>query len=187
MSGPEQASVFFSLLTVFAQLAVFVWIALTLLAQPSSRGAVARFRARIAASVGPMALWLAVLVAGTCMTGSLYFSEVADFTPCKLCWFQRVCMYALVPILAIGAIRGDRNVRPYATSLALIGAPISAYHYMLERFPNLEAGACDTSNPCTIVWFWRFHYISLPMMALTGFAAVLMLLSIHRTSEVAHG
>ena len=29
------------------------------------------------------------------MAGSLYFSESANFVPCKLCWFQRIAMYPL--------------------------------------------------------------------------------------------
>ena len=35
------------------------------------------------------ALWLAWLVAAVATAGSLYFSEIADYVPCRLCWFQR--------------------------------------------------------------------------------------------------
>ena len=37
------------------------------------------------------------------MAGSLYFSEVANYVPCRLCWFQRIAMYPLAVILLIAA------------------------------------------------------------------------------------
>lgn len=186
MTGPEQASLFFSLLTVIAQVGVALWIGLCVAARISPAAVSARFR--VAKMVGPSALWLGVLVTGTCMAGSLYFSEIANFPPCKLCWYQRICMFSLVPILLVAALRRDRNVWPYAATLSAIGAPISAYHYLHERFPTvIETGACDPANPCSVVWFFRFHYISLPMMALTGFLATLTLLSVYKTSEKIDG
>ncbi|NDE79574.1 MAG: disulfide bond formation protein B, partial [Actinobacteria bacterium] len=62
-------------------------------------------------SVHEVSLWLAWLVAAVATAGSLYFSEIADYVPCRLCWFQRVCMYPLAGILLVAAIRRDRNVR----------------------------------------------------------------------------
>ena len=41
------------------------------------------------------------LVAAVAMAGRLYFSEVAHFTPCKMCWFQRIAMYPLAVLLLI--------------------------------------------------------------------------------------
>ena len=49
----------------------------------------------LVAAVDDAALWIAFLVAATATAGSLYFSEVADFVPCRLCWFQRIAMYPL--------------------------------------------------------------------------------------------
>ena len=37
-------------------------------------------------------------VAGVATLGSLYFSEIADFVPCRLCWFQRILMYPIALI-----------------------------------------------------------------------------------------
>jgi hypothetical protein len=58
--------------------------------------------------------------------GSLYLSEIAHFPPCQLCWFQRIAMYPLTVMLLLAAWRHDLAVRPYALTLALLGAPISA-------------------------------------------------------------
>jgi disulfide bond formation protein DsbB len=129
-------------------------------------------------AVRPVALWLAWLVAAVCTAGSLYFSESANFTPCKMCWFQRIAMYPLAVLLLIAAVRRDHGVRIYAVTLASVGALISAYHYLIEWRPSLGSGACDITAPCTVPWFRQFGFISLPLMALCGFAAIISLLII---------
>jgi hypothetical protein len=40
-------------------------------------------------------LWAAFLVSSVATAGSLFFSEIAGFVPCELCWYQRICMYPL--------------------------------------------------------------------------------------------
>ena len=59
----------------------------------------------IVAEIRRLSLWLAWLVAAGATAGSLYFSEIADFVPCRLCWFQRICMFPLAGILLVAAIR----------------------------------------------------------------------------------
>ena len=83
----------------------------------------------------PVATGLAAAIAVGCTLGSLYFSEVAHFTPCTMCWYQRIAMYPLAIILVIAAVRRDRIVLLYVAVLASIGAAISTYHFLLERFP----------------------------------------------------
>jgi disulfide bond formation protein DsbB len=125
---------------------------------------------------------LAWAVAFLATTGSLYFSEIAGYEPCLLCWYQRVAMYPQVVILAIVAARRDAGGRVYAAALAGIGALIAAYHVLLEWVPALESGACDPDNPCTLIWFRVFGVISLPTMALAAFLLILTLLTI-RTGD----
>lgn len=177
----ETMTLFFALLTVAAQLAVAGTVVVAVAERWSP--AAARRRARVAAVVGQQALGLAFLVALVATLGSLYLSEVAHFTPCTLCWYQRICMYPLAVILGLAAWRRDLGVRPYALALTALGAPISAYHYLLERFPGLESAACDPANPCTVLWVWRFHYLSIPLMAGSAFALVATLLLLARPSD----
>jgi len=109
------------------------------------------------------------------MVGSLYFSEVADFTPCRLCWFQRIAMYPLSVILLVAAIRRDRDVRWYVGPLAAIGALVSTYHYLIEWKPSLEGGACGVGPSCADIWFRELGFVTLAFMALCGFVAILVL------------
>ena len=126
--------------------------------------------------LGPWSRWMAFAVAGTAMAGSLYFSEVQHFIPCKLCWYQRIAMFSLALVLLVGAIRRDRDVRWYAAPLAVVGLGVSVYHYLLEWFPGIEAGSCDLFAPCSTPYFREFGFITLSFMAGAGFVTVLALL-----------
>ncbi|HVF03216.1 MAG TPA: disulfide bond formation protein B [Frankiaceae bacterium] len=158
-------SLFLALLALVAQAGTVALVAV--------RG---RARRALAAAVGPHALGLAFAVAAVATLGSLYFSGVAHFPPCRLCWYQRIAMYPLVPVLGLAAWRRDRGIRPYAALLAGPGAVVSAYHVLVERFPTLESGACDPTNPCSLIWVSRFGYLTIPAMALTAFLLILALL-----------
>lgn len=169
----DQVSLFLALLAVLAEIGSLVLV-VTLVAHAVRPAAV--WPREILSSVSPLALVLAAVVAAVALLGSLYFSEVAHFPPCRLCWYQRICMYPLVPILAIAAARRDRAVRWYALPLAIIGAAISTWHILVERFPSLESGACDPANPCTIIWVEKLGYLTIPTMALSGFVVIGLLL-----------
>jgi disulfide bond formation protein DsbB len=167
-------SLFVALLTVAANLFVLFAVVLAIAARFSDGAASLLERAREV--IGGSSLALAWIVALVATLGSLYLSEIAHFTPCVLCWYQRIAMYPLVVILGVAAWRSDLGVRRYVLPLVAIGAAISIYHYQLERFPSQTALACSVDVPCTTVWIWRFHYISIPFMALSAFALIATLL-----------
>jgi disulfide bond formation protein DsbB len=121
-------------------------------------------------------LWLAFGVALVATGGSLFFSEIEHFVPCKLCWFQRIAMYPLAVILGIAAWRGDVDVRRYVVPLAGIGALISLYHIGVERLPGLPTGSCSLDAPCDLIWVERFGFVTIPVMALAAFLAIITLL-----------
>ena len=125
--------------------------------------------------IGQVALPLAFLVALTCTLGSLYLSEVAKFPPCILCWYQRIAMYPQMLILGIAALRRDVLVKWYSVPLVLIGLGISIYHYLVERFPSTVTFSCTGDVPCSTVWVWKFHFLSIPAMAGIGFALIAVL------------
>ncbi len=92
--------------------------------------------------VSRAALWIAALVALVAMAGSLYYSEVAHFVPCKLCWYQRIAAYPLAVLLLVAAIRGDRRVWLYVVPLAVAGAGFAIYHAQLQAFPDQGSSFC---------------------------------------------
>ena len=143
---------------------------------------VARTRAsgrELLGSVVASRMAICAAITTTSMLGSLYFSEVAHFVPCTLCWYQRIAMYPLAILTVMAAVRKE-DLSPYVRVIASIGLVISAYHWLLERFPNIDAGVCSTAVPCELVWFEKFGFITLPFMAFTAFAAVLAVTTLPR-------
>lgn len=122
------------------------------------------------------ALGLMFIIALIATLGSLYFSEIAGWNPCKLCWLQRIFMYPQVVLLSIALWKRDATVARYILGLSLIGAVIAAYHYYIQMYdiiaaPDNPATPCDTSGEsCVKTPFTHFGYITIPMMALTAFA-----------------
>ncbi|HEY8543761.1 MAG TPA: disulfide bond formation protein B [Acidimicrobiales bacterium] len=179
MRSTDLAITFFTFLTVLADAAVVGVVATAVAGRRWPRPWQA-LRAELAAG----GVGLAWVVAAVCTSGSLYFSEVAGFEPCRLCWIQRGFMYPLVLVLggALLAARAGRDrlaggARLLAGTAALLGAGVSTYHVLLERFPSLETSAsCDPKVPCSLVWFERLGVVTLPFMALSGFVLVLTLL-----------
>ncbi len=161
-------NVLFAILALIALAGVLAWTAVAV----ASRLGMPGIRDRLWNRTAEVALPLAALVAVVATLGSLYESEVAGFTPCALCWYQRIAMYPLAVILPIAAVRQDRRVRSYALPLTVVGALISAYHYHLEWFPGQASPACTLDAPCTVVWVRELGFVSIPLMALSGFLAV---------------
>jgi disulfide bond formation protein DsbB len=114
-----------------------------------------------------LAAALGVALAST--VGSLYYSEVAGFVPCSLCWYQRIFMYPLVPLLALALIRRDPEIWPYGATLAVVGLAIALYHVTIQFQPALDVGACGTGVPCTARYLAVFGFVSIPVMASGGF------------------
>jgi disulfide bond formation protein DsbB len=164
----EAVQVFTSLLALAALAGSLVTLVAIVLRRRVPR---AQAIVEIAADTG---LWLAFLVAAVATAGSLYFSEVANYAPCRWCWFQRVAMYPLAVILLVAAVRRDRDVRWYVGPVAALGLVVSSYHFLLERYPSLDNGACAAVGPsCTDVWFREFGFVTLAFMAGAGFIAIL--------------
>jgi disulfide bond formation protein DsbB len=158
----------------------------SLCALAAGLGAVLLVVARLLSPVSPLAhrlgstVWaarapLTLVVAGGAMLGSLYFSEVAHYTPCRLCWFQRIAMYPIAVVALVAIVRRDRSARWYFLPMAVVGAGISTWHYLVEWFPKLEGDSCGLVGPsCSDLWFRRFGFVSLAFMALCGFVAIIV-------------
>jgi len=178
----ETMRLFFAILALLANVAVVGLVVVWIGARFS--GGLAGLRDRIHRSLHGYEYWFAFVVALVCTLGSLYLSEVEHFEPCRLCWFQRIAMYPLVPILGIAAWRRDRWIRPYAVTLAAIGLAISIRHYIIQNFPSLESGgSCSLTAPCTADPLWVWGWATIPYMALSGFALIIALMVVARAND----
>ena len=100
-----------------------------------------------AAAIWGYELWAAFVVSAIATGGSLFFSEIADFVPCELCWYQRICMYPLSIITLLAALRDDHRVARYLLPLPIVGACISVYHLLVENGVVEQTKACLVSAP----------------------------------------
>lgn len=128
-------------------------------------------------SVNWVILFVCWLIAGASTLGSLFFSEVMEFAPCVLCWWQRIFIYPLVIIFAVGLASVDKNVIRYSLPLVVLGWGIALYHTLLYHGIISESiQACRQGVSCTEVYIELFGFLSIPMMSFLAFSAILVLL-----------
>jgi disulfide bond formation protein DsbB len=105
--------------------------------------------------------------------GSLYFSEIANFVPCELCWFQRIFMYPQVILFGIALFKKDKGVFSYALPLSIIGACIAGYNYWLQMSGSVST-TCSAGVSCATAPFFSYGFITIAYMALTGFLLIIL-------------
>lgn len=122
-------------------------------------------------------LFAAWLIAAVATAGSLFFSQVMEFAPCELCWYQRICLFPLVVLLARGLFPLDPGVVRYALPLAGLGGLIAAYHVLVYEGVIPESlRPCARGVSCREEYIELAGFISIPLMALLAFAAITGLL-----------
>jgi disulfide bond formation protein DsbB len=118
-------------------------------------------------------LFAAWLLASVATSGSLFFSYVMDFAPCVLCWYQRICLFPLVVVLARGLFPFDRGVVKYALPLASLGWLVAAYHNLIQAGIVPESlQPCATGVSCTEKYVNLFGVLSIPALSLLAFTAL---------------
>ena len=126
-------------------------------------------------------LYFAWLVSLAALLGSLYFSNVRNFPPCVLCWYQRIFMYPLVVIIAVGILRKDKLLHYYVLPLSLVGGLIAIYHNLLYYSILPESMApCVAGVSCTTKYIGYFGFITIPLLSLAAFFIITMLILIYR-------
>lgn len=121
-------------------------------------------------------LYIALLAAWVAMMGSLYFSEVAGFVPCTLCWYQRILMYPLTVVLAVGLLRQDPSLPWLVLPFTVSGIGFSGYHYLLEKTDLFSShSVCQAGVSCTTAWINWFGFITIPFLAFVGFLTILLM------------
>lgn len=110
-------------------------------------------------------------------SGSLYMSEIMEWTPCRLCWYQRVFMYPLVFIIPTAVVGDRHDVREYVLPLSLTGAAIAIYHYMIERIDQFDSAGCSVYEvSCSTTHTFHFGYVTVSFMAFTAFLGITLLM-----------
>ena len=128
------------------------------------------------------AILFSLIVVVLATAGRLFYSEIAGYEPCKLCWFQRIFMYPQVVLLSLALWKRDSNISLYSLWLSGIGAVIAGYHYLLQIgvTSGVPCAAVGYSASCSQRFVLQHGYITIPMMAFTAFLMIAVFMVIQR-------
>jgi disulfide bond formation protein DsbB len=122
-------------------------------------------------------IFFAFLISLVATFGSLFFSEIMNFIPCSLCWYQRIFMYPLVFLFSINLLLPDDKIFKYTFPLAFIGWLISIYHNLLmfKIIPE-KLSPCIQGVPCSVDYINWLGFITIPLLSFFAYTLILILL-----------
>ena len=122
-------------------------------------------------------VFLAWLTATLATLGALFMSEIMALAPCVLCWYQRIFMFPLVVILALGLFPFDPKVVRYALPLGVIGLAVASFHLLLVAGYIPETlTPCRQGIPCSTVRIEWFGFVTIPLLSFLAFLTINVLL-----------
>ncbi|MCK4507037.1 MAG: disulfide bond formation protein B [Desulfuromonadales bacterium] len=123
-------------------------------------------------------LFLGWLLVSVSTTISLFFSSVLEYEPCVLCWYQRICLFPMIFILAAGLFPTfDKSVIKYALPLSIAGGLTAFYHTLLYAGIIPESiQPCSKGVSCTEKYIELFGFVSIPMLSFLAFSTLVALL-----------
>lgn len=126
-------------------------------------------------------IFICWLIATVSSLGSLFFSEVMAFTPCALCWYQRVFMFPLVLVFLGGLFPLDQNVFKYALPITMTGWAFAFYHFLVYSGVIPERlQPCGQGVSCSETYIDLFGFLTIPLLSLLSFTAIIALLIIFK-------
>jgi disulfide bond formation protein DsbB len=125
--------------------------------------------------------WIVVTIA---TLGSLFFSEVMDVPVCELCWYQRITMYPMVLILALGLFPYDPKVVRSAGPMAAIGWLIALFQVlMIAGIIPKSIQPCVQGIPCSETHLSLLGFLNIPTLSLITFSLIGILLIFTKKME----
>jgi disulfide bond formation protein DsbB len=127
---------------------------------------------------------LAFIISMIATLGSLFFSEVMQFIPCTLCWYQRILMYPLLIILIIKLLFPQEHFFKYAMTFAILGFIVSSYHnlVMFKIIPE-TLSPCVQGVPCSVAYINWLGFITIPMLSWVAFSMIVGILLLAKKGE----
>ncbi len=106
--------------------------------------------------------------------GSLFFEYYLKFTPCYLCWLQRIFWYPLLIIWLAPFARTVTKIK-YTAIFSILGGIVALYHSMIQAlsWPGFTLCQAKNTTDCTIIQI-KILGLSIPNLSLVGFVMILM-------------
>ncbi len=115
------------------------------------------------------------LISLTAIFGSLFFSEIMKFPPCNLCWYQRLFIYPIALIILSGLYLDSKETNKFLTPFIFFGLIISVYHNLVYYKIIQIIVPCTESAPCMAQQLNYLGFVTIPLLSLLAFVALLIL------------
>lgn len=112
--------------------------------------------------------------------GSLYYSEIAGFVPCKLCWLQRIFIFSQLVMVIIAKIKRDGGIWNYLPWFSVLGLFFAVVHNYIYYFGSENSVTCDAAASCKAFYMFSFNLVTIPFMALGLLLSLLTIFAIHK-------
>ncbi len=174
----EELNFLLALGTIGMQIATVTLIALLFLEKKNSDYAVlGNFVRRFGLHIGFL-----IALGSTIM--SLYYSEVLGFIPCFLCWLQRIFIYPLVVLFGIAIWKKDSRIADYVIGLSIVGFCIALYQHFLQMMGHGSLPCPSSGGDCAQRILFEFGYITFPLIAVSSFALLIVLMLFVRRQNI---
>ena len=142
-------------------------------------------RAQTARLIRANALFLILILSLGSVAGSLFMQYGLNLVPCLFCWWQRVFMYPIVLLAGVAAVRRASlsELADYVLVLAVPGFVIALYQHLLQMLPSGALIPCDAAAECSVRSVFEFGYITLPWMAVSAFALLILVAAVARAAR----
>lgn len=111
------------------------------------------------------------------VVGSLFFSEVLNLEPCKLCWYQRIFLYPIALLSGIAVVFRIQIRKIFIISLAFPGFLIAIFHYFTQMiYGKSDVSVCGGGVSCNFVDWNLFGFITIPFLSILSFFAILLII-----------
>lgn len=130
--------------------------------------------------VGQRYLLLGLVISLSAVLGSLFYSEVAGYAPCVLCWWQRVFLYPVPILFAVAMYKKDHKVLQYVAPFVVIAGIIALYQSYVYVGGSSLLPCTAEEGDCSKIFVKSFGYITIPAMSLTVSLYLLLLIWIKK-------
>jgi disulfide bond formation protein DsbB len=120
---------------------------------------------------------LSLFVVTTATLGSLYYSEILHYSPCTMCWYQRIFIFSMIPLFAASLfVKKSKAIYVYGIVSATFGGAIALYHYITQFFGTATSCSIEElAGSCSGKFVFYFGYMTIPLMAVTACLFVIVL------------
>ena len=152
--------------TLLIHIALIVFIGVTIFS--------ARWREWLHERVGSHGVNISLAIVAASLVGSLFYSEVAGFSACLLCWIIRVLVYPQLLLLGAYLYKPQRRLLWITFVMSVLATVVSAYQVSLQSggAAIINCAIVQSLGSCETEYFRVFGYVTIASMSLLSTAAL---------------